>query len=212
MAFWEYTLTGFSDFWEHRRVAFEEPVPGYRVCGICGRIPFEAVLLPCRHVSCLQCRSEVCEAKQCPLDGTAVTENKLVKITLVDFSHWRVVCVVGGRKCPSNFSGSLSKLRDHLTHCPGGDVHCTNCQRSIAREAFVEHYRQCCDRNCVRRVQKAVEGIRGIKEDVERLRQRALDGRHSDDDLVNAANGLVERLASLDQALSEDRKIVEGAE
>ncbi|KAL1450328.1 hypothetical protein MTO96_043935 [Rhipicephalus appendiculatus] len=211
MAFWEYTLTGYGDFWEQRRVAFEEPVPANRVCGICGRALRVVVLLACRHVLCVNCKDEVCEAKQCPFDGTAVTKKELLWITLdnFDLDKLRVVCVVGGRKCPDFCGGTLWDLKDHLPRCRRNEVRCTKCRRSIAREAVVEHYRQCCDRNPAGRVQKVVEEIRAIKEDLESLRQRALDERDGDHDLVNGVNGLVERLASLDRALCEDEKVVE---
>ncbi|KAH6921532.1 hypothetical protein HPB50_002112 [Hyalomma asiaticum] len=210
MAFWEYTLTGFGDFLEQRRVAFAEPIPADRVCSTCGRLPSEAALLPCSHVLCLPCTAEVCDAKRCPFDGEAVTEEELVLVHTDEsfLEKRRVVCVVGGRKCAS-FTGKLSKLRDHLYHCRIGDVHCVKCYRPVAREAAVEHYKQCCcDSNGTLhsatdvRVRMAVEEIRGIKEDLEKLRQRALDGRDGDDDLVNGANVLVERLASLAGSLS----------
>ncbi|KAH7976078.1 hypothetical protein HPB52_008619 [Rhipicephalus sanguineus] len=220
MAFWEYTLTGFGEFFEQRRVTFAEPMPADRVCSICGRIPSNAAVLPCAHVSCLECRVEVCDAKRCPLDETAVTEEELVpsRTDSCYLEKRRIVCVVGGRKCPSNFSGKLSELIAHLPICRGGDVHCTKCYRPVAREVIVEHYRQCCDSNSTghsgtaARVREAVEGYRGIKEDVENLRQRALDVRHSEVDLVNAANGLVERLASLDHSLSAPQEMASGVD
>ncbi|KAH6921530.1 hypothetical protein HPB50_002110 [Hyalomma asiaticum] len=210
MAFWEYTLTGFGDFFEQRRVAFVEPIPADRVCSTCGRIPGEAVLLPCGHLSCLQCKGEVCEAKRCPFDGEAVTEEKFVLVrTDESFLEKRsVVCVVGGRKCAS-FVGKLSNLRDHLYHCRSGDVHCVKCYRPVAREAAVEHYSQCCELNNTspsvndESRQKAVQEVRGIKEDLEKLRQLALGEREGDDDdLVNGANGLVERLATLHHSMT----------
>ncbi|XP_037529296.2 uncharacterized protein LOC119406636 isoform X2 [Rhipicephalus sanguineus] len=220
MAFWEYTLTGFGEFFEQRRVTFAEPMPADRVCSICGRIPSNAVVLPCAHVSCLQCKVEVCAAKQCPLDGTAVTEEELVpfETDACYLERWRVVCIVDGRKCPSNFSGKLSDLRAHLTRCRGGDVHCTKCYRPVTREAAAEHYRQCCDSNSRCHsvsdavVREAVEGIRGIKEDLESLRQKALNERDSEDELVNGVNGLVERLANLDRSLSVAQETASGAQ
>ncbi|KAH6921531.1 hypothetical protein HPB50_002111 [Hyalomma asiaticum] len=209
MAFWEYTLTGFGEFLEQRRVAFAEPLPDDLVCRTCGRLPSEALLLPCGHLSCLQCIGEVCEAKRCPFDGEAVTEDELVSVQTDEYclEEWRVVCVVGGRRCPS-FVGRLSQLRDHLYHCRSSDVYCAKCYRPVAREAAVEHYRQCCDLNTTSHSvsdesrEKAVQELRGIKEDLEKLRQLALGERDGDDELVNGANGLVERLATFHHSMT----------
>ncbi|KAH7934648.1 hypothetical protein HPB51_028987 [Rhipicephalus microplus] len=145
MAFWTYPLTSFGDFFEQRHVAFAEPMPADRVCSICGRIPSHAVHLPCAHNLCLRCKVEVCNAKQCFLDGTAVTEKELIpfETDACYLERRRVVCVVDGRMCSSNFTGKLSELKRHLASCRGGNLHCTNCNRPVAREAAAEHYRKC---------------------------------------------------------------------
>ncbi|KAH6922109.1 hypothetical protein HPB50_009521 [Hyalomma asiaticum] len=49
MSSWEYTLTGFGDFYEQRRIAFTEPMPVSRVCNMCGRVPSSSIMLPCGH-------------------------------------------------------------------------------------------------------------------------------------------------------------------
>ncbi|KAL1470250.1 hypothetical protein MTO96_024419 [Rhipicephalus appendiculatus] len=209
MASWEYTLTGFGDFLEQRRLAFTEPMPPCRVCSICGRVPSGTALLPCGHVVCGECQGEVFRGMECPFDGRAFTEGQLVRLRfeLTDLEQLRVVCMVGGRKC-ATFSGQLSELRDHMRQCRSADVQCAKCHRSIASEAAVEHYRQCYTESAPRRmssdvrVQTAVEEVRRTKADLQVLRQQSLDGHHADDVLVNGANGLVERLASLDRALS----------
>ncbi|KAH7976081.1 hypothetical protein HPB52_008622 [Rhipicephalus sanguineus] len=210
MASWVYTLTGFGDFLEQRRLAFTEPMPPSRVCSICGRVPPGTALLPCGHVLCGECQGEVFDGMECPFDGRAFTEGQLVRLRfeLTDLEQLRVVCIVGGRKC-ATFSGKLSELRDHMRQCRSVDVQCAKCHRSIASEAAVEHYKQCYTESVPRRlssdvrVRKAVEEVRRIKKDLEVLRQQSL-GKHNtgDDDLVNGANGLVEKIASLDRALS----------
>ncbi|KAH7976080.1 hypothetical protein HPB52_008621 [Rhipicephalus sanguineus] len=210
MAFWEYTLTGFDDFLEQRRLAFAEPMPASRVCGICGRVPSSTVLLPCGHVSCEQCQQrEVFEGMECPFDGNAFDEGQLVRITFQpsDLENRLVFCIVGGRKCPS-FAGKLSELRDHMRHCRSIDVTCAKCERPVASEVAVDHYRNCCEEAsaclsaCKVPLDRAVEEISGVKEGLEIARQWVLGERGGDDDLVNGANGLVEKLVSLDRALS----------
>ncbi|XP_072140632.1 uncharacterized protein [Dermacentor andersoni] len=209
MAFWEYALTGFNDFLDQRRIAFTEPVPPSRVCSICSRLPSSSELLPCGHVLCEECQGEVFERMKCPFDGRTFSKGELVRLRfeLSDLEKLRVQCIVGGKKC-ANFAGKLSELRDHLRRCRGFDVKSAKCQRSVVCEAAVDHYRQCSGGNsslqsaCDTRVQTAVENVRNIKEDLVNLRQHALVERDGNDDLVNGANGLVERLASLDRALS----------
>ncbi|KAH7974047.1 hypothetical protein HPB49_008877 [Dermacentor silvarum] len=210
MAFWEYTLTGFNDFLDQRLVAFTEPMPASRVCSFCGRVPSSSVLLPCGHVLCEECQGEIIKQAECPFDGRHFTEGELVRLgfELCDLEQLRVLCTVAGMVC-TTFSGKVSELRDHLRHCRSGHMKCAKCHQVVARDVAVNHYRQCCDVNTLRHseshvsVQRAVEEIRGIKEDVESLRQLALCERDGDDNLVNGANGLAERLAKLDRALSE---------
>ncbi|KAH7979402.1 hypothetical protein HPB49_022614 [Dermacentor silvarum] len=212
---WEYTLTGFGDFLEQRSVAFTEPMPASRVCSICGRVPSSSVLLACCHVLCDDCRSKAFELGMvCPFDGKASTEGQLVRLRfeLSELEQLHVVCMVGGRKC-TTFAGKLSALRDHLRECLSGDVKCAICCRSIAREAAVNHYRQCRGGNAPRHsvinalVHRAVEKIQGIKDDVESLVQRAANERDGDGNLVNVVNGLVERLATAHRVLSEAQEM-----
>uniref|UniRef100_A0A6M2D418 Putative tumor necrosis factor receptor ovary overexpressed n=1 Tax=Rhipicephalus microplus TaxID=6941 RepID=A0A6M2D418_RHIMP len=219
MAFWTYTLTGFGDFFEQRHVAFAEPMPADRVCSICGRIPSNAVHLPCAHISCLRCKVEVCDAKQCPFDGTAVTEKELIpfETDACYLERRRVVCVVDEKKCSSNFSGKLSELKLHLVRCRDGDMHCAKCNRPVAREAAAEHYRKCCETNSTHlsatdaRVREGVEEVRGIKEDLESLQQKALNQSDSEDEFVNGVSRLIERLANLDRLLSVAQETVANA-
>ncbi|XP_049512865.1 uncharacterized protein LOC125940573 isoform X7 [Dermacentor silvarum] len=219
MAFWKYTLTGFNDFLEQRRVAFAEPMPASRVCSICGRLPSSTVLLPCGHALCEECRRQVLEGMECPYDGRAFTEGQLVRLRfeLSDLEQLRVVCVVGGKKC-ATFAGKLCELKDHLRQCGSGEVKCAKCQRSVARDVAVDHYRQRCDGNAPQhsasdaRVRRAVEEVRGIKDGLESLRQRAFGERGGDEDLANEANDLVERLTCLDRALCEVQKNASGVD
>ncbi|XP_054925017.1 uncharacterized protein [Dermacentor andersoni] len=208
MAFWEYTLSGFNDFLDQRRVAFTEPLPPSRVCSVCNRLPSSSELLPCGHVLCEECQGQVFERMECPFDGRTFSKGELVRLRfeLSDLEKLRVHCIVGGKQC-AYFAGKLSELREHLRHCRGFDVKCAKCHRSVVCEAAVDHYRQCYDGNaplqssCDALVQTAVQDVRSIKEELGSLRQHAL-GERDGDDLVNGANGLVERLVILDRALS----------
>ncbi|KAL3204054.1 hypothetical protein MRX96_053109 [Rhipicephalus microplus] len=209
MAIWEYTLTGFGDFLEQRRVAFTQPMPWSRVCNFCGRVPSATALLPCNHAFCDECQGEVMDHLECPIDRMPFEEDQLVRLRF-ELSHLEqlsVVCTVGGWKC-GTFSGKLSELRDHMRKCGSVDVQCEKCQTYIASEAAEEHYIECYTETDGRRVsndvraQRAVEEVRRIEQYLQAFRQQSLgehDTRH--DNLVNGANEM-EKLASPDRALS----------
>ncbi|KAH7976084.1 hypothetical protein HPB52_008625 [Rhipicephalus sanguineus] len=207
MAFWEYTLAGFSDFLEQRHIAFEVPMPASRVCSVCGRVPSSTVMLPCGHVSCEMCRGKFFEGSRCPFDGRAFMEGELVRlrVQLSDLESRRVFCLMGGNKCPT-FSGKLSELRDHMRHCRNIGGQCAKCHRLVPNALAVDHSKQCRDgaRPLVydMPLQTAVQEIRRMKEDIEGLRQQALDAHDEGHDLANRANGLLERLSRIDRALS----------
>ncbi|KAL3210239.1 hypothetical protein MRX96_052230 [Rhipicephalus microplus] len=101
-------------------------------------------------------------------------EGQLVRLRF-ELSHLEqlsVVCTVGGRKC-GTFSGKLSELKDHMRLCRSVDVECEKCRIAIPSEAAVEHYTQCYTESDRRRlsnnvrVQRLVEEVRRIKEDVQ---------------------------------------------
>ncbi|KAL1470259.1 hypothetical protein MTO96_024428 [Rhipicephalus appendiculatus] len=217
MEYWRYTLAGFSDFLEQRRIAFAEPMPACRICSICGRVPSSTAMLPCGHISCEQCRGEFFEGMECPFDGRAFTEGQLVRLCfqLSDLDNLRVFCLVGGNKCPT-FAGKLAELRDHMRHCRSIGGQCAKCHRLVPSALAVDHYKRCCDGApllvCDVPLQTAVEEIREMKEDIEGLRQRALVEPDGDHDLANSANGLLERLARIDRALSVVPETVVGVD
>ncbi|KAH6922110.1 hypothetical protein HPB50_009522 [Hyalomma asiaticum] len=184
-------------------------MPASRVCGTCGRVPSVTVLLPCGHVLCEQCQREHIEGTECPFDGSAFTEGQLVRLNfqLSDLEQLQVVCIAGGRRC-TTFAGKLSQLRDHMQRCRSLDVKCAKCHNSVASQAAVDHYKNCSGEASATfsvlsaPLGRAVEEIRGMKGDLQVLRQRALGDSDGDEDLVNDANGLVEGLESLDRSLS----------
>ncbi|KAL3192521.1 hypothetical protein MRX96_058938 [Rhipicephalus microplus] len=207
---WEYTLTGFSDFLDQRH-AFTEPIPSSRVWGICGRLPSITVVLPCGDVFCELCLDEVCGETKCTFDGRVFSERQLVRLRfeLSKLEQRRVVCIQAGRQCAA-FNGQLSELREQMRRCRSMDVKCAKCNRAVAHDVALDHYKQCIDGNAWRvsvydlPVQRAVEEIRVMKKDLESLREQALGelDDDDDDDLVNTANVLIERVAGLDHSLS----------
>ncbi|KAL3210235.1 hypothetical protein MRX96_052226 [Rhipicephalus microplus] len=48
------------------------------------------------------------------------------------------------------FDGQLSELRDHMRRCRSMDVKCAKCNRPVARDVALDHYKQCIDGNAWR--------------------------------------------------------------
>ncbi|KAH7934514.1 hypothetical protein HPB51_029121 [Rhipicephalus microplus] len=97
MAVREYTLTGFSDFLERRRVGFDEQLPPNRVCALCGMVPSRSLVLPCGHTLCRLCRSQITEQDGCPLDGRQFADADLLLVVFseADLEQHRVLCIAG---------------------------------------------------------------------------------------------------------------------
>ncbi|KAL1484513.1 hypothetical protein MTO96_050018 [Rhipicephalus appendiculatus] len=95
---WKYTLTGFGEFLEMRGVAFAEPMPATRLCGV-----------PRGKDRC------------CPFDGKKFADSDVhpMSIERGELEQRRIVCaagsLAGSQVC--GFSGKLSELADHLTRC-----------------------------------------------------------------------------------------------
>ncbi|KAL1433797.1 hypothetical protein MTO96_012326 [Rhipicephalus appendiculatus] len=142
---WKYTLTGFGGFLEMRRVAFAEPMPATRLCGLCGLLPPRTSQLPCGHVLCESCNAQVPRRKDrcCPFDGKKFADYDVrwMSMQRCDLDQRLIVCSAGSQVC--GFSGKLSELANHLTRCGGGKVKCCKCQRPVSRNLALDHYRSC---------------------------------------------------------------------
>ncbi|KAL1433799.1 hypothetical protein MTO96_012328 [Rhipicephalus appendiculatus] len=142
---WKYTLTGFGEFFEMRRVTFTEPMPTTRLCGVCGTLPSRTLLLPCSHVLCENCRDQLPQGNDCscPFDGKKFVDSDVHPMTIEwgELEQRHIVCTAGSQVC--GFSGNLSDLADHLTRCGGGKIKCCKCNRPVFRGDAVNHYRGC---------------------------------------------------------------------
>ncbi|XP_065296887.1 uncharacterized protein [Dermacentor albipictus] len=180
----QYVLTGFGDFFERRRIAFVDPLPRSHVCCACGFVSSLSVRLPCNHVFCRLCRSQIpSDGARCPVEGTLFKKDDVASqtIELPDLEHLRVFCTNGGgsgQRC--NFVGKLSELPAHVYECGYDEVKCENCDGAVTRNAAVDHRRQCsADLPLAGPTGKAAEvaaakGDPGaVVEDVKTLRQRA---------------------------------------
>ncbi|XP_075526774.1 uncharacterized protein LOC142558525 [Dermacentor variabilis] len=206
---WAYTLTGFGEFLEMRRVSFAEPMPAARLCGVCGLLPALTLVLPCGHVFCESCESQIERADSCPFDGRKFADSEVhsMSIERSELEQCRIVCAAGSRVC--GFAGKLSELGDHLTRCGGGETKCGKCQRPMFRNLAVDHYRRCSVGTLVATNAEAdAKGLGDVgKADSETPRELVL-GKGVDLEVVFSCftNALAEKVASLERQLHEVRK------
>ncbi|KAH7984051.1 hypothetical protein HPB52_016542 [Rhipicephalus sanguineus] len=188
---WTYTLTGFGDFLELRRVSFAEPMAATRVCGVCGLLPSRVQVLPCEHVVCDLCYSHIGSSERCPVDGKKLefpTEVHTITFKLSELEQSRVFCAAASGGC--GFAGKLCELKNHLTLCGGGEVRCGKCRRPIVR-GLAGHHVRACPGETVEQRKAAVEyrsrsaGLKCLVKRVaslERELREMRDGRNSGDE------------------------------
>ncbi|XP_077495424.1 uncharacterized protein LOC144106483 [Amblyomma americanum] len=213
----EYTLTGFDDFPERQLVVFVKPLPGTRVCSVCGVVPFRSVLLPCGHVLCQVCRGQIpTEGGTCPLDGMEFAHADIVRVTFKQsyLQQHRVFCVAGGEQC--SFEGRLCDMKDHLTECGSDKGRCPKCQQFVVRSASVEHCRQCSAEAPPRKpvgpraVSSVLEKLGDMRKDLEGILERASSEDLDKNAVVNGVNSLMEHVATLEGQFATIQKETSG--
>lgn len=144
MADTTYTLTGFGNFLERRRVTFLEPLPAVRVCSLCGLVAPKMQLLPCCHVVCAEpCGSLVADVGSCPLDERPVTTASVISLAFdqSEIEQLLVRCLNGVRNC--SVTCKVGELREHVLACLGDEVMCSKCGEGVRRGAAAAHFRRC---------------------------------------------------------------------
>ncbi|XP_072140667.1 uncharacterized protein [Dermacentor andersoni] len=201
----EYTLTGFSDFLERRRVTFVDPLPSTRVCSVCGMAPSRSLLLSCGHVLCEPCRAQIEEQEPCPFDGKDCLDSNVVPqdFKLAELDEYSILCP-NSEDC--DFTGTLSTLMQHLVNCTGEKVECPKCSQRVARSVAIDH-RRCCsgaadpgreastaEAPCV-----VIRVVRDIRKGLEALIQRAPGDVLDNDYVTKYINSLVKRITVLER-------------
>lgn len=201
----EYTLTGFGEFLERRRVAFVESLPAVRMCAVCGILPSHSRLLPCGHVLCDACFCQTAQAELCSLDGREFVEANALPLNcdISDLGQHRVHCINASQGC--GFAGKLCELKEHLARCLSDEVECANCKQRVVRSNAVNHRRDCTGDLSRRLIgseegRGIAEGLVNVRTDIETLRELVTSDRDADA-VVNEANALVERIKRLEVQL-----------
>lgn len=201
----EYTLTGFGEFLERRRVAFVETLPAVRTCAVCGMLPSRSRLLPCAHALCDACFSQAAQGEQCPLDGRHFVEADALQLNceISDLGQHRVHCVNASHGC--SFVGKLCELKEHLAHCVSDQVECSKCGQRVVRRDAVNHCRDCPGDPSQRLIgstegRNIAEELVDVRTDIEGLRELVASERDADA-VVNEANALVERIKRIEARL-----------
>ncbi|KAH7981476.1 hypothetical protein HPB49_024468 [Dermacentor silvarum] len=203
---WVYTLTGFDDFFELRRVSFAEPMPASRICSLCGRLPSLTRIIPCGHVLCELCLAQIPKSQGCPFDGEkfSLADVRSSRFKRSELEQCRVFCCAGGSGYECDFAGQLSQLRNHLSQCGSGMAKCSKCLRPVVRRGLSFHHCLQCSGDSVPRKGEATMAV-GVRSTTD----RRLASVNSDVDPGAAANGanvLTERVADLERGLRDVRK------
>ncbi|XP_077563885.1 uncharacterized protein LOC144179412 [Haemaphysalis longicornis] len=204
MAVAEYTLTGFDDFLEQRRLLFVDPLHSVRVCSLCGVVPARSFLLPCCHVFCEPCKSQIVAGEECPLDGRQYEESNVVPLNfkLSDLGQHRICCPNVSQNC--SFVGQLCGLKEHLQGCVSKVVKCAKCHRRIFRQTAVEHYRMCPGEVAVAQSLEQVhfvEVIGDVRIRLEKLREGVTSESVKTDAFVSEMESLSKQLGCLEMEL-----------
>lgn len=215
---WEYTLTGFGDSLERRRIAFLDPLPKPNVCSVCGMVSSNIWILPCGHSLCEFCEEQVENPPTCPKDYYDYVRDELtsVNFTLEDIGERRVLCAVAGAKC--DFDGTLHDMLSHIIDCTANENACAKCGRSVVREDAFDHYLECSgsDSTSARGPDIAVpstalETLEALKKDLGTLRECASSALlEQATSYVEAANSLVEHVTELESELLRMEDLVAG--
>lgn len=213
----EYTLTGFDEFFEGRRVSFVGHFPPIRVCSVCGVVPSRSMLLPCRHVVCYACRARVTSrslwmppggrtSHGCPLDGSTFTRSSVTWLQLQpsELERCRVYCLNGVGRC--DFVGRFADLKEHFFACLSAEVECAACNQRFCRRDAVAHCRHCSGASKksttgnVEGFQNAFERLAGIREELRELQERSTASVDRDA-VVGSTNSIMVKLARLQAEL-----------
>lgn len=212
---WEYTLTGFIDFYERRRFAFLERLPDSRVCSVCGLVPSHAWQLPCSHVVCHFCQQKIEKESTCPVDNEKydIEKVKETQFPVDDLQKLRARCGVAGADC--DFVGTLLDMKQHMAKCVADKEKCARCDGMVVRREAVDHCRQCASGSTSPEEAPAtgvvppavLDTVRVIKEKVEALQQEPPSEDSKQEGAEDPVTSLMEQVVVLQRQLEEMKEV-----
>lgn len=214
MKTWEYMVTGFGESLERRRIAFLEPLPASRVCGICGMLPSPVQMLPCGHALCQFCEDQTKEESTCPIDHLKYAQDNVVSINFPvdDLEQRRVLCSLAGARC--EFDGTLKDMQCHIAECVADKHKCVKCGCLVALGDLFGHHRGCSGGDLSAGPEPAVEApvsdtVRSsvfeklgvVKKDAEALLRQRLPSGDSKSPDAHVVSSVMDRVVDLEREL-----------
>lgn len=143
-------LTGFPYVGEYTSIEFQQEVPIYRICSLCGAVPSELYLTKCSHFFCPKCFGKLREEDDtfvCPMDNERSMKDQVYHdTTSADIlKGFRVACPNKQNGC--DHVGPLNGLKEHLSTCGHQSVQCAICMKEIKHQDVAAHLKLECSRN-----------------------------------------------------------------
>lgn len=147
-----YTLNGFGRDLDRRPTVFLESFSASRICSLCGVVPEQTALLPCRDVVCKRCYEKCQDTGTCPLHTFLRINPDDIEwrvLPLSEVSKKKALCWNAKNGCPVE-----KEAWDMAEHCYGAceyhNVVCTRCQKKVLQKDIVQHLRDGCSSNILR--------------------------------------------------------------
>ncbi|KAG0422145.1 hypothetical protein HPB47_002017 [Ixodes persulcatus] len=134
-------VSGFCRGFDWRSTVFQEPVPSFRICSLCGVIPKTVVQLRCTYSLCESCYARCLDHESiCLVDKTPVERDRAERLSLSlnQLDEFKVLCWNAPEGC--KFVGSLTGLLEHFQEqCEFHVVCCPTCDKKVLRQDIVPH-------------------------------------------------------------------------
>ncbi|KAL1421634.1 hypothetical protein MTO96_023140 [Rhipicephalus appendiculatus] len=153
-----YTLSGFGRDFDRRPMVFLEPFPASRLCSLCGVVPEQTALLPCRDVVCRKCYDKCRSTGGCPLHANIGINHDDIEwrtMKLAEVSKKKALCWNAKNGCP--VETEAWDMAEHCyTACEYYNVVCTRCQKKVLHKDIVQHLEDGCSSNILRQTSENV--------------------------------------------------------
>lgn len=212
-----YTLNGFGRDFDRRPTVFLEPFPASRVCSLCGVVPEQTALLPCRDVVCRRCYEKCQDSGGCPRHAFIRIYPEDIEwrtLPLSEVSKKKAICWNAKNGCPVE-----TEAWDMAEHCYSAclyyNVVCTRCQKKVLQKDIVQHLRDGCSSNILRQTNENVpdDEARDTEDDSFEEVRGTWSSAGGDDvvmELLRSNRRILNELHSIREQLTDERKYCQG--